>query len=603
MVDRMSRHMLANPVLARAATAPRVIVDSACFENRSSHRLDKNILIDRLATRLQIAANEHTRFVDREHADMIEKEPAFKREGIADIGTGGLTQAVAGADYRLTGRIALPDARAPFGARRPERRLRRRHMQPCDHRSTDGSASSPARSPAGAGDIVGAGRLRKTAREARPRSTTSREGKMFRYPNALLAVVALGALVGLSGCLGGGGGGSTAAPAAQMPSEPAPAPAPRARAEPTPEPEPAPAPRAAPKSGWQAVDLWQQASVSAQFNLVRPHNIGASGLTDSGRISLGKTTRGSSPSVSPLSDGSGVRVSAVSSVEHFGDQSPVTFDSRGGPVFEVGTKEALLGRVAWDDGDDDEGRWTAWGWWVALRGVDFLESAPDPAPILEGASGVFADGPEFREAPGSLPETGTGRYRGTATGVFRASNHADASFHPGRGFGAARRSGAGEFTASVDLVMNYGVQVPNPFDQRAITADMRVVRMDGTWWRNTVTVEEFGSRVRTTPEKIVQEFGASGGPAWVMKGTIYREPRQRSRISYGTFSSDSMKPDDVSGVGPGIHRTTGTMAGRLSNVPGAGGHPRSALGVFGVDLEGHGTFFNFSGAFLAPLVE
>ena len=91
----MSRHMLANPVLARAATPPRVIVDSACFENRSSHRLDKHSLIDRLATRLQIAANEHIRFVDREHADMIEKERGFKRGGIADIGAGGLTQAVA----------------------------------------------------------------------------------------------------------------------------------------------------------------------------------------------------------------------------------------------------------------------------------------------------------------------------------------------------------------------------------------------------------------------------------------------------------------------------------------------------------------------------
>ena len=119
MVDRMIRHMLANPVLARAATPPRVIVDSACFENRSSHRLNKNILIDRLAMRLQIAANGRILFVDREHADMVEKERALKREGIADVGTGGLTQAVAGADYRLTGRIASLDARAPFGARRP----------------------------------------------------------------------------------------------------------------------------------------------------------------------------------------------------------------------------------------------------------------------------------------------------------------------------------------------------------------------------------------------------------------------------------------------------------------------------------------------------
>ena len=115
MVDRMIRHMLANPVLSRPGTPPRVIVDSAYFENQSSQRLNKNILIDQLATRLQIAANGRILFVDREHADMVEKERALKREGITDVGTGGLTQAVAGADYRLTGRITSLDARAPGG--------------------------------------------------------------------------------------------------------------------------------------------------------------------------------------------------------------------------------------------------------------------------------------------------------------------------------------------------------------------------------------------------------------------------------------------------------------------------------------------------------
>ena len=115
MTDKMVRHMLANPVLADAVTPPRVIVDAAYFENQSSQRLNKNLLIDRLATLLQIAANGRILFVDREHADMVEKERKLKREGVTDVGTTGLTEAVAGADYRLNGRITSLDARTADG--------------------------------------------------------------------------------------------------------------------------------------------------------------------------------------------------------------------------------------------------------------------------------------------------------------------------------------------------------------------------------------------------------------------------------------------------------------------------------------------------------
>ena len=115
MVDEMVRHMLANPMLAGAATPPRVIVDSAYFENQSSQRLNKNVLTDQLATRLQIAANGRILFVDRERADMVEKERELKREGVTDVGTTGLAKAVAGADYRLSGRITSIDARTADG--------------------------------------------------------------------------------------------------------------------------------------------------------------------------------------------------------------------------------------------------------------------------------------------------------------------------------------------------------------------------------------------------------------------------------------------------------------------------------------------------------
>ncbi len=116
MVDKMVRHMLANPTLADTAPAPRVIVDAAYFENQSSQRINKNILIDRLATQLQVAANGRIQFVNREMADMVEKERQLKRAGKTDAGTTGLTRAVAGADYRLSGRITSLDARTAGGA-------------------------------------------------------------------------------------------------------------------------------------------------------------------------------------------------------------------------------------------------------------------------------------------------------------------------------------------------------------------------------------------------------------------------------------------------------------------------------------------------------
>ena len=421
--------------------------------------------------------------------------------------------------------------------------------------------------------------------------------RYFKTLVAVVAVVALGALPGLSGC---GGGGSTAVPVAQMPRELAPAPK--------------------PGSPWQAAELWQQAYGHANVGGHSPYHglIFDTNDLDAGnqRKELGAAEEPLSVSVSPLSDGSGVRVSAVSDKDkekektHFGDQSPVTFDSRGGPVFEVGTKEALLGRVAWDGGDDDDGRWTAWGWWVALRGVDFLESAPNAAPALQGTSAVFADGLEFRGPPDSLPETGIGRYRGTATGVFSAGNYTDASWHSGRGFGAARRSGAGEFTASVDLTMNYGVRRLR--NDPSMTADMRVVRMDGTWWDNSGTAEEYSAGVR--PQKIVQEFGASGGPAWRFEGGVSWPSSGPIHISHGTFTNygaaTSITPKGLSNVSgfvpPGENgiKVTGSLQGRLSNVSGAGGHPRSALGVFRIEGSAATGFSqDFNGVFLAPLVE
>jgi hypothetical protein len=111
MTDQMVRDMLVNPQLTGGGQAPRVIVDSKYFNNQSSQRINKDLIVNRLRVGLAQAANGRMLFVGRQYADAVEQERALKRDGKVDSGTSGLTRAPAGADYRLVGTIASLDAR------------------------------------------------------------------------------------------------------------------------------------------------------------------------------------------------------------------------------------------------------------------------------------------------------------------------------------------------------------------------------------------------------------------------------------------------------------------------------------------------------------
>lgn len=121
MTDRMVRDMLSNPQLAGRQTAPRVIVDDQYFTNESSQRLNKRLITDRLRVNLNRASNGRMVFIGREYAAMVAEERELKRDGTTDVGTTGLTRAQAGADFRLTGRIASEDAAAQDGSGRIQR--------------------------------------------------------------------------------------------------------------------------------------------------------------------------------------------------------------------------------------------------------------------------------------------------------------------------------------------------------------------------------------------------------------------------------------------------------------------------------------------------
>lgn len=118
MSDLMMRDILSTPVLAGRTNPPRVIIDSEYFDNESSSRINKNIITDRLRIQLNRAAAGRMFFIGRHYSHMVEKERQLKRQGAVDEGSIGLTRKIAGADFRLGGRITSLDARGRNGVSR-----------------------------------------------------------------------------------------------------------------------------------------------------------------------------------------------------------------------------------------------------------------------------------------------------------------------------------------------------------------------------------------------------------------------------------------------------------------------------------------------------
>lgn len=110
MSDQMMRDMLTIPALMNAATPPRVIIDATYFRNESSEIIDKALITDRIRVSLNRAASGRVMFIGREYADMVQMERELKDEGTVDTATTGRTRAMAGADYRMVGRIGTRDA-------------------------------------------------------------------------------------------------------------------------------------------------------------------------------------------------------------------------------------------------------------------------------------------------------------------------------------------------------------------------------------------------------------------------------------------------------------------------------------------------------------
>lgn len=105
MTDQMVRDLLASPLFAGNVPA-RVIIDDRRFLNESDQIMNMSLVVDRLRIELMRAAAGRIQFVSRENVDIVEEEKELKDAGVVSAGSTDFRQGVAGADYRLVGRIA-----------------------------------------------------------------------------------------------------------------------------------------------------------------------------------------------------------------------------------------------------------------------------------------------------------------------------------------------------------------------------------------------------------------------------------------------------------------------------------------------------------------
>lgn len=110
--SKMIRSMLSNPQITNRANPAQILIDANDFENASSQRMDKSMIVDDLFTNLVKAANGRIIFVDRANLNAVMKERKLKRSGVTDVGTIGLTQGTAGVDYKLVGSFRTKEERS-----------------------------------------------------------------------------------------------------------------------------------------------------------------------------------------------------------------------------------------------------------------------------------------------------------------------------------------------------------------------------------------------------------------------------------------------------------------------------------------------------------
>ena len=103
VTDKMARSILAIPQIARAQSAPRVVIDPVINETRFP--INKDIFLTRIRTQLNSKAAGQVIFLARERMATLQREQQLKQQGAVTASSDPNVVEFKGADYFLTGKL------------------------------------------------------------------------------------------------------------------------------------------------------------------------------------------------------------------------------------------------------------------------------------------------------------------------------------------------------------------------------------------------------------------------------------------------------------------------------------------------------------------
>ncbi|ATC66024.1 penicillin-binding protein activator LpoB [Nibricoccus aquaticus] len=113
VTDKMARSILAIPQIARAQTAPRVVIDPVINETRFP--INKDIFLTRIRTQLNSKAAGQVIFLARERMATLQRENELKKSGAVTAASDPNVVEFKGADFFLTGKLQGMSTRTTAG--------------------------------------------------------------------------------------------------------------------------------------------------------------------------------------------------------------------------------------------------------------------------------------------------------------------------------------------------------------------------------------------------------------------------------------------------------------------------------------------------------
>ncbi|HYP18274.1 MAG TPA: penicillin-binding protein activator LpoB [Opitutus sp.] len=104
VTDRMARSILGIPEIARAQTAPRIVLDPVVNDTRFP--MNKDIFTDRIRIELNKNSMGRVRFLARDRMNTLERERELKQSGQVTASADPNVTEFRGADYFLTGKLS-----------------------------------------------------------------------------------------------------------------------------------------------------------------------------------------------------------------------------------------------------------------------------------------------------------------------------------------------------------------------------------------------------------------------------------------------------------------------------------------------------------------